>query len=896
MSAETGAAIAALIVAILAMTVAMAQAVQQYLVTGQLIRMCDSVVYGKMPGQGHRVWEFSQFRFRVIYSVPQVSLRSSLWSYNLSYQQAYPKGHLPLPDLRHPAREEKRNFGQALGGRTAFRPRHSAYSAVPGEAPWVSFCRVVQHTSENDLLYEMVEGDADRVPADLSVVPMQVSMRDIVITALMAGMRCTDASFEKKSLCIEGPAGTISSSLHPILGAIIRFAPRNVTQPQGLRIGEGSVNPQWMARMWDVVIIAGRSYSLRERRYYEIYEGYDWVALSQDRTVTTASPQKSFSTSSSRSTGIRSRRASGMSTKSTESGRTSGYTIPFLAIAQAEDELAATDTEYIIRPSRHDGAWYFESEDVTFPETKTDTNGSTGTFQPAAPQQERKWYHRITKHIQGRLNARQPSMPNSQAEMYRLDVEGGINGKTGLPETSLPTTPMFGSGVPSQQAEATPSSKLPKSKRPWFGPRQSGMKMLDGDALQEYITEKKVEPSDRRQNGRLLLTWPEADTETKDDSINRNVDDWERSYLEMNRERSRSYAERWRTAVRSRSRQQISRDYSDDWEIVSQNPRSRQSSTGHDRTLYTPKSNRSTSRGSRKSRMSIRSTNTDGTIESRGRPRTRKSRITDGAPFKPRHATMSRERSRKKPSIQSQSNVSVAYGNSPIMGSQDANDSSDRIQNPIVGKKQSKEQVRKQKPVVGFKLDKDRESAISNLSPKDDTFNRQTSNDGDSIMSLLMDSGVSLTSAESHNRSRSPRSASPKQEIKSKRAASKDQDFGSSKDSDTEFTEGRRSAASPSERKLEESADQLSEEARQPRLGIPPLPRKEVPEAAPWTKINRSLVSPAALEACGERFLERPDYVVVFRVLTREEIEDYSILTEQIRGKSRLALLARHLS
>lgn len=56
-------AVAALIVALFALLVAAAQALQQYLITGQLIRLCDSVVFGPLPGQGYRVWQFSQFRF-----------------------------------------------------------------------------------------------------------------------------------------------------------------------------------------------------------------------------------------------------------------------------------------------------------------------------------------------------------------------------------------------------------------------------------------------------------------------------------------------------------------------------------------------------------------------------------------------------------------------------------------------------------------------------------------------------------------------------------------------------------------------------------------------------------------------------------------------------------------
>ncbi|KAJ6164775.1 hypothetical protein N7470_003447 [Penicillium chermesinum] len=51
MDASTSATIAALVVAILAMIVAMLQAAQQYIVTGQLIRLCDSVVLGRCRGK-----------------------------------------------------------------------------------------------------------------------------------------------------------------------------------------------------------------------------------------------------------------------------------------------------------------------------------------------------------------------------------------------------------------------------------------------------------------------------------------------------------------------------------------------------------------------------------------------------------------------------------------------------------------------------------------------------------------------------------------------------------------------------------------------------------------------------------------------------------------------------
>ena len=72
------------------------------------------------------------------------------------------------------------------------------------------------------------------------------------------------------------------------------------------------------------------------------------------------------------------------------------------------------------------------------------------------------------------------------------------------------------------------------------------------------------------------------------------------------------------------------------------------------------------------------------------------------------------------------------------------------------------------------------------------------------------------------------------------------------------------------------------------RRGVAPLKeagKKGIPPRARWTKISRILVNPAALEASHERFEESDEYVVVLRVLTREEIEKFAALTAEIRGK-----------
>jgi hypothetical protein len=72
------------------------------------------------------------------------------------------------------------------------------------------------------------------------------------------------------------------------------------------------------------------------------------------------------------------------------------------------------------------------------------------------------------------------------------------------------------------------------------------------------------------------------------------------------------------------------------------------------------------------------------------------------------------------------------------------------------------------------------------------------------------------------------------------------------------------------------------------REGVAPLKeagKEGVPPGARWTKINRVLVNPEALEKSKLRFEERDDYVIVLRVLTKEEIAKLAEKTREIRGK-----------
>jgi hypothetical protein len=320
---STIASVTALVVAVIAFIIALAQVLQQYFITGQLIRICDSVVFGPMPGQGRRVWQLSQFRFRVLYSIPQISLRNDLWPSESGYHaKSYAIGRHPLPQLAEADHgvdiEEQIAIGERLREwttkasgspsgllpwrrvtlkrklvsaswwssfvtgrrvRTSYTSPSSVRSDTElvdshrvGEASWVSFCRVIEMPCGNSVRFDHIQYDADRCPSDLISAPMQVSMRDIIIMGLMSGMEVTSASFDEKSISMQGVVGSITSSKHAVLGPILHFTPRNVDQRPGYVFGyplghvRGFIDSYWLARTWDVCCVARRYFGWRARR------------------------------------------------------------------------------------------------------------------------------------------------------------------------------------------------------------------------------------------------------------------------------------------------------------------------------------------------------------------------------------------------------------------------------------------------------------------------------------------------------------------------------------------------------------------------------------------------------------------------------------------------------
>ncbi|KAF2028237.1 hypothetical protein EK21DRAFT_101964 [Setomelanomma holmii] len=96
-------------------------------------------------------------------------------------------------------------------------------------------------------------------------------------------------------------------------------------------------------------------------------------------------------------------------------------------------------------------------------------------------------------------------------------------------------------------------------------------------------------------------------------------------------------------------------------------------------------------------------------------------------------------------------------------------------------------------------------------------------------------------------------------------------------------------AAPPVKGILRKPTEKFPEEPEPIREGVAPhkdaLKGKDIPIGARWTRIDRRLVNPEALEEAKERFEERMDCVIVLRVLTKQEIQKLADRTKRLREK-----------
>ncbi|KAK4070591.1 hypothetical protein Trihar35433_5058 [Trichoderma harzianum] len=142
--------------------------------------------------------------------------------------------------------------------------------------------RQVSHVCPSAVRVGLMAGDADRLPADIPVVPMQVSLRDIIALGLMIGMNIQEAS--EDYIEMSGPFGFIKSSSHPILGRLIHFSAFSTTPNiKGLKTGD--ISKSWLRRLIGVASVAKQQFDETKRRSHA-------AAMMRWRTNATRMPLK----------------------------------------------------------------------------------------------------------------------------------------------------------------------------------------------------------------------------------------------------------------------------------------------------------------------------------------------------------------------------------------------------------------------------------------------------------------------------------------------------------------------------------------------------------------------------------------------------------------------------
>lgn len=197
-------ALAALIVAAVALVVALAQLTQQLLATAYVIRKCDRIVTGGLTKGGTRQWHWRQFRFTVNYQAVVFSLPPSVYQ-NLGISSTI--------QVNPPSMEI---WNRAL----KTRPHRSS-----SQACWISLLQNLAQSSclsKNNVCIR--EESGDRIPEDLTVAPGRVDCMTVLLSCIAMGMQVFKYSPTTGEITLGGGVGSISSSIHPVLGGLLHYS------------------------------------------------------------------------------------------------------------------------------------------------------------------------------------------------------------------------------------------------------------------------------------------------------------------------------------------------------------------------------------------------------------------------------------------------------------------------------------------------------------------------------------------------------------------------------------------------------------------------------------------------------------------------------------------------
>ncbi|CAD6569242.1 MAG: hypothetical protein ASARMPRED_002680 [Alectoria sarmentosa] len=194
----------ALIIAIVALVVAVAQLTQQIMATAYVIRKCDRIVTGGLTKGGIRQWHWRQFRFTVKYRAIVFALPASIYS---------ALGVSPTVQVDTPSPEVWHKANKLREARTS------------SQGCWISFVQdLVIFTCLRPEDVCVKEESGDRIPEDLTVAPTRVDTITVMLTCIAMGMQVSRYSPTTGEITMAGGVGGVSSSVHPVLGCLLHYS------------------------------------------------------------------------------------------------------------------------------------------------------------------------------------------------------------------------------------------------------------------------------------------------------------------------------------------------------------------------------------------------------------------------------------------------------------------------------------------------------------------------------------------------------------------------------------------------------------------------------------------------------------------------------------------------
>ena len=210
-------AVAALVIAAVALVLAAAQLTQQLLATSYVLRKCDRIVTGGLVEGGKREWRWRQFRFTVKYQAIMFALPDSVYA-SLGVT---PTVHVSSVTGTGRVARAMNDASATLHERAK---RLISNRRVSEQAGWVTMVQDIAATDSLPLSYCLRQESGDRIPEDLTVAPIRVDALTILLTGLAMEMQVFRYSPTMGEVYLTGPLGSISSSIHPVLGGLTHYS------------------------------------------------------------------------------------------------------------------------------------------------------------------------------------------------------------------------------------------------------------------------------------------------------------------------------------------------------------------------------------------------------------------------------------------------------------------------------------------------------------------------------------------------------------------------------------------------------------------------------------------------------------------------------------------------